>query len=526
MDLLGLLFIHNWLVYTVAIVLALYFYFIRNNGYWERRGVPELKDKYPFQNTIQLILKPLHELDEERYKKFGKIYGKFEGSTPALVVAEPELIKQIMVKDFHAFNNRRDIPFGDSVLDKMLTVLMGEEWKQTRSIISPTFSGSKMKKMSYFVQDTIKSLLQNLENAADKKEVIDCKKYFGAFTMDTIATCAFGTRVDSHKHPDSPFVKYARQIFNANLKIGQLLVFIFPKLSRIFRINFISQEVTDFFRNTTNQIIEFRKKNNEKRNDFLQLMLDAKESIQDVDEQNDEINSIGNAHGHEDEVGSNEWKPIKQKILTHEDILANSILFFLVGYDTTANALTYAVYSLARNPECQEKLIQEIDAVWEKHGGIDYETVGKMTYLDCVLSETLRLFSIAVVAERRATKDYQLGDTGITIPKDMIIQIPIYAIHHDPEYYPNPNAFEPERFLPENKTDRHPYSYIPFGAGPRNCVGMRFALMEAKFCLVHVLRCFRFQTCPETKEKLEFFIGQGILQAKEVSLRIEKRTDI
>ncbi|XP_013790934.2 cytochrome P450 3A8-like [Limulus polyphemus] len=352
-----------------------------------------------------------------------------------------------MVKDFHAFSDRRDIKFGDSVLDKMLTILKGEEWKQIRSIISPTFSGSKMKKMSYLVQDTIKSLIQNLENAADKKEVIDCKKYFGAFTMDTIVTCAFGTRVDSHKHPDNPFVKYARQLFNANMKPWQLLVLIFPKLASVIGLNFISREITDFFRNTTNQIIEFRRKNNEKRNDFLQIMLDAKESPQDADEQNDEINSIGSAHGHEDEVGLHEWKPIKQKILTHEDILANSILFFLVGYDTTANALTYAAYSLARNPECQEKLIQEIDAVWEKHGGIDYETVGKMTYLDCVLSETLRLFSIAVVAERRASKDHQLGETGITIPKGMIIHIPIYAIHHDPEYYPNPNAFEPERYV-------------------------------------------------------------------------------
>ncbi|XP_013775401.1 cytochrome P450 3A29-like isoform X2 [Limulus polyphemus] len=499
---------------------------MRNYGYWKKRGVKEVQDKFPFQNIFQSLKTPLHLLLEERYRSFGKLYGVYEGTKPILVVAEPELIKLITVKDFHVFSDRRVLKLGDSTLDKMLSVQSGEEWKQTRSIISPTFSSGKMKKMAFLIKDTIESLIQNLEEAADKKEVIDCKKFFGAFTMDTIATCAFGTRVDSHKDPNNPFVKNARALFNTNLKLKQIFTLICPTLAGILGIRFISSNIVNFFQSITNQLVEHRQKNKERRNDFLQLLLDAHHSVQEDDEQSQETNSMDSAHGHEDEGKAPAWKPTMRNAWTHEDVVANSFLFFLVGYDTTASALSYAAYSLALNPDCQEKLIQEIDGVWKEHGGINYEQIGKMVYLDCVVSETLRLFSIALLMERVANEDYELGDTGIKISKGTLIQIPVYAIHHDPDYYPQPDVFDPERFLPEKKKDRHPYSYIPFGAGPRNCVGMRFALMEAKLCLAQILRTFRFRACAETREKLDFYIGQGLLQAKKVPLQVEKRADV
>ncbi|XP_013788258.1 cytochrome P450 3A9-like isoform X2 [Limulus polyphemus] len=447
MEILGLLFVSNWLVYTVAALLAVYLYLTKNFGYWKRRGIKEITTRYPYQGILYFLRKPFQEIQEECYKKYGKIYGLYEGRNPMLMVGDPELVKLILVKDFHAFTDRSGISSDDPILSKFLSIQCGEEWKQTRSVISPTFSTSKIKKMTGLVEDTVKSLIRNLEEAADKKEVIDCKKLFGAFTMDTIAACAFGTRVDSYKNPDNPFVIHARKLFNKDVKPLDILAFMNPKLARFFGINIIGEEMVNFFKNVTNQIIEYRQEHNEKQNDFLQLMLDAQESTQEVEDDHDEVNNLmDSAHVHEDENKEFVLKPSKRKILTRDDILANSILFFLAGYDTTANALSYCVYCLALNQECQEKLIQEIDHVWEEHDGIDYEQIGKMAYLDRVLSETLRLHGTVVLLDRKATVDYELGDTGITIPKGMVVQIPIYSIHHDPEYYPEPHTFDPERY--------------------------------------------------------------------------------
>ncbi|XP_076340696.1 cytochrome P450 3A24-like isoform X2 [Tachypleus tridentatus] len=511
MDFLGVLSVPNWLVFIVVFLVTGYLYSIRNYGYWKKRGVKEVREKFPFWN-IYCVLTQVNRV--------------FEGSKPVLIVAEPELIKLITVKDFHVFSDRRVFEMGDPILDKMLNIQTGEEWRQTRSLISPTFSSGKMKKMAFLVKNTIHSLIQNLEEAADKKEVIDCKSYFGAFTMDTIATCAFGTRVDSHKDPNNPFVKNAREFFNKNLNVKQIFIFMCPKLARILGFQLIPKDNINFFERVTNQLIEYRQKNKEAKNDFLQLLLDAQHAVQENDDETHETSLMNNAHGHEDNIKAPAWKPTICKAWTHDDILANSFLFFLVGYDTTANALSYAAYNLALNPDCQEKLIEEIDRVWEENGGINYEQLGKMVYLDCVVSETLRLFNVVVLTDRVANEDYELGDTGVKISKGTIIQIPLYAIHHDPDYYPQPDVFDPERFLPEKKNERHPYAYIPFGAGPRNCVGMRFALMEAKLCLAYILRTFRFRACAETREKLDFYFGQGLLQAKKVPLQVEKRTDI
>eukprot|EP00058_Branchiostoma_floridae_P007457 XP_002592945.1 hypothetical protein BRAFLDRAFT_117763 [Branchiostoma floridae] len=131
-----------------------------------------------------------------------------------------------------------------------------------------------------------------------------------------------------------------------------------------------------------------------------------------------------------------------------------------------------------------------------KQGKLDYEAVNEMHFLEMCVNETLRMFPAAQRFDRVCKEDTEVK--GLHIPAGTIVNIPAYAIHHDPEIWPEPEKFKPERFSKEEKESRDPYAYLPFGSGPRNCVGMRLALMELKFALAKALQKVRFVTCDKT----------------------------
>jgi cytochrome P450 len=170
-----------------------------------------------------------------------------------------------------------------------------------------------------------------------------------------------------------------------------------------------------------------------------------------------------------------------------------------------------------------------------------------MSYLDACIAETLRLYNPISAFDRIASEDYVLGiyqlnyfhmnfsykkefqfyelegDTGITIEKGTLVNFDIQSVHHNPEYYPNPHVWDPERFMPENRDNLVPYTYIPFAIGPRNCVGMRFALMEAKTAVVHLINKFKFVKSSNTQIPLKFKKFEGLLSAGDINVGVELR---
>ncbi|GIY32256.1 cytochrome P450 3A21 [Caerostris darwini] len=510
--------------FLVGIVSVLfYWYSTKNFDFWKKKNVPFVKP-YPFVGSVvQNLRRPLHDTELQRYQELGKIYGHFEGTRPLLSVAEPALLRDILVKDFHIFPNRRSFVTGDPITDKMMSVVQGEDWKRIRTIVTPTFSTGKIKRMLSIFKDCARTLVQNFQSGVP----IEVKRIYGAFTMDVIASSAFSTKIDSHNDPDNKFVLTARSVFRVDFSWRFIMFALFPNLVKALRISIFKPSATNFFRDVTLQIIEERKKTGQKRNDFLQLLMDtAKELSEDekseLNEKEVEDQSVYGEVSTEHQV----FKSVSKKNLSLDELVAQCVIFFLAGYDTTASTLSFATYQLALNPEVQEKVYKEIvDALKETNGELTYEALQSMKYLDNVISETLRLFPPAIRSERQAEDDYELGDTGITIPKGTIVTIPIYAIHRDPQRFPDPKRFYPERFSGEEKANRDQYSYMPFGVGPRNCVGMRFALTEIKVCLAHVIANFKINKCSETKVPLEFFIGQGLLQPKEIIVSMEPRKD-
>ena len=268
-----------------------------------------------------------------------------------------------------------------------------------------------------------------------------------------------------------------------------------------------------------------RQRKEEKRgkyHDFLELMIEAQNKKgTDNHDLEDKLDDAESHHGLED---NRQLVDNKTKIpLTDDDILANSFTFILAGYETTANLLSHLCYQLALNPECQERLLEEVHKCVDENGGIDYESIIRLPYLDACVSETLRLCNPAIQGTRVASEDYKLGETGITVPKDMTIIIPIHAIHHSPKFYPNPHRFVPNRFMPENRDKLIPYTYLPFGAGPRNCVGMRFALMETKTAIVRLITKYKFIRTENTKVPLQLKKYTALLSATDITIGVQLR---
>jgi len=166
-------------------------------------------------------------------------------------------------------------------------------------------------------------------------------------------------------------------------------------------------------------------------------------------------------------------------------------------------------HELAVNPEVQQKLYEEIKAMNDEVGDkkINYEQIQSMKYLDQVVCETIRKWPAAPGTDRICVKDYQLeyDDKKFIIEKGTVIMIPIYGFHHDPQYFPEPDKFKPERFSDENKGNIDPDTYLPFGIGPRNCIGSRFALMEMKTIFYYLLLNFSLEVTEKTQIPLQLY---------------------
>lgn len=176
------------------------------------------------------------------------------------------------------------------------------------------------------------------------------------------------------------------------------------------------------------------------------------------------------------------------------------------------------LYQLAINPGIQQKLYDSLRA-----SNFDYESICTNEYLDAVVSETLRMYPPLGILSREANEDYTLPETNITITKGMNIAIPVHSIHYDPENVESPDVFMPERFLSENRHKIKPYTYLPFGAGPRICIGMRFALLEAKLLIMKLVLKFRFSKCPKTDVPPKYKKMAGFLAFDPLYVAVEPR---
>lgn len=465
-----------------------------------------------------------------------------------LVISDPEIIKQVTVKDFHIFPNRRNLgDFGnmDKVFGKFVSTMTGEDWKRVRTILTPTFTSGKMRKMFRIMNTCVDDAIDALKKTDEKTEV-DLKQFFGKYSLDVIARCCFATKTDVYNNPDDKFMKYVALMFKPRMLFVLAFVALPRFMTRILMklgLEIIPAEIMEFFNSAIRHLIKERVEHGSKVNDFLQLLIDAqevtgndktaiKELIREVADEDDELEDHEAHHGNENEEESAEKNnqifdksKLKKKTLDEVEVIAQSILFLVAGYETTATLLTYAFYQISLCPEIQNKLLMEVRQASKDGSEITYSTIASLPYLDAFIQETLRFYPPVLLFDRNCEEDYKLPNTEITVPKGTTVAIPTYAVHHDSDNYPNPESFEPTRFLAENRDKIKPYTYLPFGAGPRNCVGMRFALLEAKLLIARILMDVEFRQSPKTDVPPVFLAkGSGFLTCNPLLVNVRPRT--
>jgi len=412
-----------------------------------------------------------------------KYVGSMDLGTPAILLRDPELIKNIMVKDFEHFPDHPT--FMDESVEplfgKNVFSLRGDRWKEMRNTLSPSFTASKMKFMFDLISKCSHDFVNYLIDHSELCHVIETKDAFRRYTNDVIATTAFGISVNSMKDQDNEFYRRGTEAakFASGLlpTIKMILSRASPWFAKSIGLTLFPSATSKFFKRIVGETITMREEQNIVRPDMIHLLMQARDK---------------------DSVSASK--------MTLDDIVSQAFIFFFAGFDTSSTLMCFVAHELAVNRDIQDRLREEVQQhLTEGNGEISYESLSKMSYMDMVLSETLRKYPPVIFIDRLCVKKYELppsqpGCKNVIVEPDNVLMIPVYALHRDPKYFPNPDKFDPERFNEKNKDNILPYIYLPFGHGPRKCIGNRFVLMETKILLAHLLQKFTLKTVEKTVE--------------------------
>uniref|UniRef100_A0A8C2I351 aromatase n=1 Tax=Cyprinus carpio TaxID=7962 RepID=A0A8C2I351_CYPCA len=370
-----------------------------------------------------------------------------------------------------------------------LLVSTGQKWFRHRRLLTPGFHYDVLKPYVKLVSNSTKVMLGKWEVYGKSGESFELFKHVSLMTLDSIMKCAFSCnrncQTDSGTNPYIQAVYDLCHLVNVRFRV-------FPYHSKaIFHLSphgYKFRKAARIAHNHTAEVIRKRKEvlkieeeqgivKNKRYLDFLDILLSARDE--------------------------------HQQGLSDEDIRAEVDTFMFEGHDTTASGISWIFYNLACNPEHQEKCREEILQVLDGKDTVDWEDLNKIPYTTMCIKESLRLCPPVPGISRKLTKPLTFFD-GRTVPEGCTIGVSIYGIHMNASVWENPYLFDPLRFLPENVAERSPHAFVPFSAGPRNCIGQNFAMNEMKVAVALTLMKYRLIKDPQHIPKM---IPQVVLRS-------------
>ncbi|XP_046636787.1 cytochrome P450 4C1-like isoform X1 [Daphnia pulicaria] len=419
-------------------------------------------------------------------KQYGGIYRIFVGTHCFIPVSSPVLLETIL-------SSHKIIDKGISYeqlhpwLGQGLLTSSGDLWRSRRKLLTPAFHFSILNNFVEVFNEQSRILCgifgELCQSSPDGKGEIDVYPLITRCSLDIICDAVMGTKMNAQVE-DSDYVK-------AVYRIGQVFVERFQKPwlknPRIFSLSALGREHDQLLKTLhgfTENVIRKRQETFVKQ---THLKIEAEEAEAGIRGKGklpllDLLLKVSD----------------DGRVLSAHDIRQEIDTFMSAGHDTTSSLIGWFLYSMASNPECQETVFNELQDVFgESERDCTQEDIPNLKYFDCCIKETLRIYPSVPAFERNVQEDVKIGE--YLIPAGTTLQCLTLAIHRNPEFFPDPLAYKPERFFPEEAIGRHPYAYIPFSAGPRNCIGQRFALLESKVVLSSLLRRYKFELSPYAK---------------------------
>ncbi|XP_050669226.1 cytochrome P450 6B2-like [Leptidea sinapis] len=484
-----------FLLVFAAFLIAVYFYGTRNFNYWKKKGIKYDEPIIFFGSNLTHIINK-HSLSErfaELHNRYPgeKFVGYFESNNPALLVRDPELVKTILVTDFKHFHRRGVSPHKEDKepLLKNLFTVDGDAWKLLRQRMTPAFSSAKLKAMFPLIVERTERLLKIIDNIADTGVEVDVRDLMARYTTDFIGACGFGIDSKSLDDENSDFRKLGKRIFQYTTRdiLVHLLKRTFPNFDILKNLYFFAPEIEKKTVSLVQQIMRQRNYMPSGRNDFIDMMLELKQKGKMVGESVDKRNP-------------DETPKIVELELDDKLLAAQVFIFFAAGFETSSSSSSFLLHQLAFHPDEQEKVQKEIDDVLAKYDGkLSYDAVKDMKYLEMAYKESNRVFASPGFLMRKTSTKYTFPGTDLTVEPYTGIVISTQAFYADENFFEDPKSYKPLRFHPDNADKLAKSIYMPFGDGPRSCIGERLGIMQSLAGVAALLRHFSVSPSKSTK---------------------------
>ncbi|CAH0405315.1 unnamed protein product [Chilo suppressalis] len=468
-----------YFLYIVIFLCCVHVVFNYNGKARALKRIPGFRDRFIVGNALELLLSPvdLMQLPRKSAKKFGKIFRFWSFPIGAVVIYDPEDIEKVLQSMKH---NEKALIYRilQPWLKDGLLLSNGLKWQQRRKILTPSFHFNILKQFLVTLEENSARLVKDLEGKVEQE--IDIVPLISEFTLNSICETSMGTKLSDET--SSAALSYKNAIYELGKKFVDRFTKVHYNIDFIFALSSIGRQQKRYL-----EIVH----------DFTKRVIkDRKEYIEtfgiDIDEMNVSDEDIFFKSKRKTAMLDLLISAQNKGLIDDNGVQEEVDTFMFEGHDTTAAALAFCLMSIANDKGIQERLFSELDGIFgDSSQPATMDDLSRMQYLECCIKESLRLYPPVHLMGRTLGETVTLSD--YVVEKGTYILILIYDMHRREDLFKDALKYNPDRFLPENSIGRHPFSFIPFSAGPRNCIGQKFAMLEMKSSLSAILRRYRLE---------------------------------
>ncbi|XP_076273637.1 cytochrome P450 4g15-like [Rhynchophorus ferrugineus] len=420
-----------------------------------------------------------------------------------------------------------------------LLISKGEKWRTHRKMIAPTFHSSILKSFFPVFNKNANRLLEKLEK--EKNKIFDVHDYMSGATVDTLLETAMGVE---KTNKDNTGFEYAKAVMDMCNILHQRHYKIWLRPDFLFKWTKMAAEqskLLDLIHSLTREVIKRKKVDYFERESKGEKSLykEAVRAENKASKKNAKTENISYIHDDLEDIEENDIGEKKRLAfldfmieasktagnnLTDEEIKEEVDTIMFEGHDTTAAASSFVLCLLGIHKDIQQTCINELKEIfhdsWERP--ITFNDTLQMKYLERVIMETLRMYPPVPLISRKVNRDVKLASNNYIIPSGTTVVVSQFMTHRHPRYWKNPDVFNPDNFLPENCQNRHYYAYFPFSAGPRSCVGRKYAMLKLKVIIASVLRKYQI-TSPKAESEFSLQADIILKRTDGFNIKIEDR---